>query len=210
MSQNTSHAVMAQRHEAHDSLDYFPTPPWATRALCEHVINISDSDVAWEPACGEGHMAKPLAEYFQIVRATDVHNYGFGALQDFLWPGVEDGISSDWLITNPPFNLAAQFALKAISIAQVGVAMFVRTSFLEGIGRWRDLFTPHPPALIAQFTERVTLLKGRIWQPGASQQTATAYCWIVWLKGPQKPTQFVWIPQCRKQLERAEDYEVAA
>src|SRR3546814_6501707 len=33
VSQNTSHAVMAQRVEAHDSLDYFPTPPWATRAL---------------------------------------------------------------------------------------------------------------------------------------------------------------------------------
>lgn len=38
MSQNTSHAVMAQRAEAHDSLDDFPTPPWATRALIEHVI----------------------------------------------------------------------------------------------------------------------------------------------------------------------------
>ena len=35
--QNTSHAVMAQRIEPHDSLDYSPTPPWATRALCEQV-----------------------------------------------------------------------------------------------------------------------------------------------------------------------------
>ena len=38
MEQNTSHAVMAQRHESLDSLDDFPTPPWATRALLEHVI----------------------------------------------------------------------------------------------------------------------------------------------------------------------------
>lgn len=30
MSQNISHAVMAQRVEALDSLDDFPTPPWAT------------------------------------------------------------------------------------------------------------------------------------------------------------------------------------
>jgi len=30
--QNRSHAVMAQRHEAADSVDDFPTPPWATRA----------------------------------------------------------------------------------------------------------------------------------------------------------------------------------
>ena len=69
--QNTSSAVMAQRVEPPDSLDYFPTPPWATRALIEHVI-VPDlcpaGDVytasVWEPACGEGHMARPLAEYF--------------------------------------------------------------------------------------------------------------------------------------------------
>ena len=38
MVQNTSHAVMAQRIEAADSPDDFPTPPWATRALIEHVL----------------------------------------------------------------------------------------------------------------------------------------------------------------------------
>ena len=38
MAQNTSHAVMAQRTESPDSLDDFPTPPWATRAFVEHVL----------------------------------------------------------------------------------------------------------------------------------------------------------------------------
>lgn len=38
MSQNVSTAVMQRRVEAPDSLDFFPTPPWATRALCEHVL----------------------------------------------------------------------------------------------------------------------------------------------------------------------------
>ena len=33
MTQNKTHAVMSQRHEDKDSKDYFPTPPWATRAL---------------------------------------------------------------------------------------------------------------------------------------------------------------------------------
>jgi hypothetical protein len=36
--QNRSHAVMAQRIEAADSPDDFPTPPWATRGLMEHVV----------------------------------------------------------------------------------------------------------------------------------------------------------------------------
>lgn len=34
----TSTAVMARRVEPADSLDFFPTPPWATRAFCEHVM----------------------------------------------------------------------------------------------------------------------------------------------------------------------------
>jgi hypothetical protein len=36
--QNRSNAVMAPRIEGRESLDDFPTPPWATRALIEHVI----------------------------------------------------------------------------------------------------------------------------------------------------------------------------
>ncbi len=39
--QNRSSAVMQQRSEPHDSLDDFPTPPWATRALCEYIARYS-------------------------------------------------------------------------------------------------------------------------------------------------------------------------
>lgn len=35
MTANRSTAVMQRRVEPLDSLDDFPTPPWATRALCE-------------------------------------------------------------------------------------------------------------------------------------------------------------------------------
>lgn len=65
--QNTSHAVMAQRVEPKDSADDFPTPPWATRAPLEHVLR-NPGELATmtclEPACGAGHMAKVLNEYF--------------------------------------------------------------------------------------------------------------------------------------------------
>ena len=46
MSQNRSSAVMQQRSEPHDSLDDFPTPPWATRALCQHLQGPSASRLA--------------------------------------------------------------------------------------------------------------------------------------------------------------------
>jgi hypothetical protein len=83
--QNRSHAVMAQRVEAEDSLDDFPTPPWATRALMEHVIGRVPAQrlACLEPACGRGDMARTLSEYFASVTASDVHPYGFGDVVDF-------------------------------------------------------------------------------------------------------------------------------
>ena len=103
--QNTSHAVMAQRVEAATSLDNFPTPPWATRALMEHVIAHAGPFrklSCLEPACGAGYMARPLKEYFGKVKASDIHPYGYGSVADFL-TSPPSAASVDWVITNPPF-----------------------------------------------------------------------------------------------------------
>lgn len=216
MAQNTSHAVMAQRHEVHDSLDDFPTQPWAPRALCEHVLPSADlgSRSVWEPACNRGHMVRPLQEYFRRVYASDIHDYGFQCdgqerVVDFLMPfsasPCMDANGVDWIITNPPFRLAEQFIERASHLAKVGFAMIVRTSFLEGVGRYTNLFSKNPPSLIAQFSERVPMVKGRLTATGS---TATAYCWLVWIDG-EPNTRFVWIPPCRRQLEREGDYPAA-
>src|SRR2546427_13218597 len=75
-------AVMAQRREPPDALDYFPTPPWATRALFSHVLpalGVETIASVWEPACGEGHMAEVVAEVARgQVIASDVFDYGYG------------------------------------------------------------------------------------------------------------------------------------
>lgn len=219
MAQNTSSAVMAQRQEARDSLDDFPTQPWGARALVEHVLwdyappfIMADQNV-WEPACNRGYMARPLREYVKSVYASDVHDYsaewgGQARVCDFLFPWSEPpriaakGI--DWIITNPPFRLAEQFIERAFELGpRWGVAMLVRSTFTEGVGRYERLFSVNPPSIIAQFAERLPLVKGRV-DPDAS--TATAYCWLVWIMGV-KPQPFRWIPPCRKRLERPGDYD---
>lgn len=194
---------MAQRHEARDSLDDFPTPPWAVRALCEHVVsNMIDSHhTCLEPACGAGHMVRPLHEYFSSVRASDIVDYGYGDIQDFL---KRERGSFDWVITNPPFNRAEVFIKHGIRFARRGVAMLVRTSFLESVGRYERLFNVTPPGIVAVFSERVPMVKGRL---DRKASTATSYAWLVWLKGSRGGlTEFQWIPPCRKQLERDSDY----
>ncbi|WP_372397073.1 SAM-dependent DNA methyltransferase [Azospirillum sp. HJ39] len=207
MAQNRSHAVMSQRTEPHNSLDFFPTPWWATRALCEYVIP-SAMHVAWDPACGCGDMVRPLMEYFLAVAGSDVHDYGAGfVLHDFLMPYMPDGIGgTDWIITNPPFRLGEQFARHALKLVangavEKGVALLVRTAFLEGVARHR-LFAEHPPACIAQFAERVPMVKGRL---DRTASTATSYAWIVWRRG-STDTRMRWIPPCRKALERDSDW----
>lgn len=205
--QNISHAVMSQRAEKLDSPDDFPTPPWATRALLEHVIELggyTNHLTCLEPACGAGHMAKVLKEYFGEVTSSDAFDYGYGQFSDFLEAQHLAG-SFDWVITNPPFRLAEQFIHQAIPIARRGVAMITRTVFLESIGRFDRLFNVTPPSKVAQFTERVPMVKGRL---DKKASTATGYAWLVWENGNISPTRLIWIPPCRRGLERDDDYEL--
>jgi hypothetical protein len=206
VSQNRSSAVMQQRSEPHDSLDDFPTPPWATRALCEWLRArwtwILENSTAREPAANRGHMAAPLSEYFASVEASDVHDYGAGfPVLDYLWGPIPSPV--DWTITNPPFKLAEQFIARALASSQCGVAMIVRAAFLEGQGRFKRLFSIDPPNYVLQFTERVVMHKGRLAPEGS---TATAYAWLVWEEGNDSQTELHWIAPCRKQLERDGDY----
>jgi hypothetical protein len=204
--QNKSHAVMAQRHEPSDAKDDFPTPPWATRALVEHVLGGEPTvggQSCLEPACGRGHMARALSEYFGTVRSSDAYDYGFAPVRDFVHYPMA-AASVDWVITNPPFKLGEQFIQRGLQVARIGVAMLVRTVFIESVGRYQRLFKDTPPSLFAQFVERVPIVRGRV---DISATTATGYAWLVWEKRNQtKSTSVVWIPPCRRQLEREDDY----
>jgi hypothetical protein len=216
MAQNTSHAVMAQRKEPKDSLDDFPTPPWATRAL----LNMTFSDdrskrySCLEPACNRGFMARALKEYFGSVETSDIKDYGYEGTKvlDFLKRPYEPE-SFDWVITNPPFNLAGEFIKECWRVSRHGFCLLVRTSFLEGVGRYNNIFSKRPPTGIYQFSERVPMVKGRL---DKNASTATSYCWLLWEKNLFDEGDleyipipwFAWIDPCRKELEKEGDYDV--
>lgn len=204
MGQNTSSAVMQQRAEPHDSLDDFPTPPWAGRALMEHVLPSSAGCQfsLWEPAANRGYLLRGLRDYFHTTLASDIHDYGIGAFQgDYLF---EPDAEADFIITNPPFRLAHAFIEKAMREATVGCAFLVRTSFLEGVNRYQSLWSRTPPTFVAQFAERVPMVKGRC---DGEASTATSYCWVGWLRYAERRP-MMWIPPCRSKLERPGDYDV--
>jgi hypothetical protein len=224
MTQNRSTAVMQRRQPAPDELDYFPTPPWATRAACEWISGEIGEDLSWqtvwEPACGEMFMVLPLREYFERVIATDIYRYSpQHAIHDFLARGPAFA-HPDWIFTNPPFRVAAQFIGRARQLAKRGVVMFVRGAFTEGDERYQELFRPEVrPSYVVTYCERVVLLRGRLIRSGypdpfnidedtlepRKASTATAYSLVIWLPG-QHDTRHRWIPACRPRLERDEDY----
>jgi len=208
MTQNRSSAVMQQRSEAHDSLDDFPTPPWATRALCKflrgHLLQHLQLFTVEEPCANRGHMVRVLAEQFDHVTASDIHDYGAGfPVRDYLFPDP-DAARVAWTITNPPFRLAEQIILTALERSMIGVAVLVRSAFLEGVGRHKSLFAAVPPTHVLQFSERVVMHKGRLSEKGS---TATAYCWLIWFKPAMgQPSQFHWTGPVRRLVEVPGDY----
>lgn len=220
---------MQQRQEARDALDDFPTPMWATRALClwlKERGNQLENCSAREPCANRGYMVAALEEFFASVDAADVHDYGVGyPVQDYLFGPLPDPV--DWTVMNPPFRLAAQFIDRALHTSDCGAAVFVRSAFLESEGRYADLFSQTPPTAILQFSERVVVHKGAMRRKGEkyldaggierSASTATAYCWLVWEPEdrplamhlrPARPTEFHWVPPSSKLLERQGDYDV--
>lgn len=225
--QNKSTAVMQRRKVAPDSLDYFPTPPFATRALCEFLaaeLGALRGFSAWEPACGELHMVRPLREYCGSVRASDVHRYAPDhELLDFAMLGHLEA-PVDLIISNPPFRLAEEFIKTGLKVARRAVAMLVRSAFLEGQERHETLWRQRPPSFVLQFVERVAMLEGRLVRAGdvdpfaekegTKVSSATAYCWIVWLIDDAVIDQAAfsadarlrWIAPCRHRLERPGDY----
>lgn len=226
MTPNTSSAVRQQRHEAPDALDDYPTPPWATRALCDWLEGQREdlgAQFAWEPCCNRGHMARPLCEYFAGVHRTDVHDYGWAgqdAVCDFLIDWDADAPDVDWVITNPPFRLAAEFIAHGLRHARRGVAVFVRTAFVEGQGRYETLFRDRPEAAFLPFSERVVLRRGVLLDPDVpirrwstkrgwevvKPSTPTSYCWLVFRRGHVGPGVIDRIAPCRHRLTRLGDY----
>lgn len=234
--QNRSSSVMQQRRSdgaersagriiAPTQLQYFPTPPWATRALCEFLagqgLQLAELS-AWEPACGELHMARPLAEFVDWVKVSDVYRYADGhELLDFVMFGGDEP-PVDLVASNPPFPQAQAFIETALGVAKVAVAMLVRGAFLEGERRHASLWSKRPPTHVLQFAERVVMLENRLVQAGTvdpfaekegtKASTATAYVWLVWILADmaadpaQTDTRFRWIPPCRARLERPGDY----
>lgn len=171
--------------------DFFPTPAWATEALAEQE---SFEGEIWEPACGDGSMAKVFERRGYKVRSTDLFNRGYGESGiDFLTADV----SADNIVTNPPYNSAEGFVHAGLRQATRKFALLLRLAFLEGANRQRTIFAVAPPTRVWVFSERITFYPAGSVQKGTG---TTAYAWFVWDKMAASPTELKWLPPGYKRM----------
>jgi len=166
-----------------DPADFYPTPPYAVRALLEKE---NFGKEVWEPACGTGAISEVLREKKYDVISTDIVDRGYGKLEDFLTSTrrVES------IVTNPPFSLAQEFVEKALQLTDHKVAMLLRLAFLETDKRY-DLHMNSPLEWVYVFTSRLAMYRDGIKKKG---NNAVTYAWFVWRHGYEGPPQIQLFP----------------
>jgi len=137
----------------------YHTPHWVTRTLLPYIPE--GVRVIWEPAAGTGQIAEVLREAGYRVITTDLE-------RDFL-----DCIplKCDAIITNPPYNLAVPFILRALTLVPF-VVMLLRVDFDSAKTR-APLFDDR------RFAGKIILRKRIKWFPGDSGPSDN-HAWFVW------------------------------
>lgn len=181
--------IINERHAPKDGLDFYATPGWATDALTAFLLREGhelQDKTCWEPACGDCRMSLALGHRFRRMLASDVvHRCDLQhGTADFTSPlerraFMERWGRPDWIITNPPFNQAMKFANDALDECE-NVAILARLSWLEGSGRFEELFSKRPPNAVAVFVNRIAFVKDGDDEASSGSAGVAAHAWYVW------------------------------
>lgn len=151
--------------------DFYETPGFMVRSLTHHhpaivrsmpaapaLSHARRAPVILECCSGNDAIAVVLREeHGLVVRTNDIdprhpaetHEDATKPEYWQRWRGAhgerQEMPAIDWVITNPPFNIALPILQLAFSVAQVGVAFLLRKTFLEPTedrGPWLSHFPP--------------------------------------------------------------------
>jgi hypothetical protein len=197
-------ATLGEAGYARKEHDFYPTPPWVTGVLVRYIdFHLRDIGPAgstiWEPACGDGRMAEVLAAAGYRVVASDIADYGYGAVGcDFLgdranWQSQIPIPSCAAIVTNPPFDLARVFVARALELTRAvrgKVAILQRHEF-DAPKINHDLF-----GLTGGV--RLVLHKRPKWFDDEKASPRFPFCWFIfdwrrqtwgtlWCSDPNKP-----------------------
>ena len=191
----------ARRSPYRADYDFYPTPPEAVRALLR--VESFDGSI-WEPACGDGAIAKELERHGHQVHSTDLIDRGYGeGGNDFLSPITVARIAIEnpqlkHIITNPPYSyllgIADKFVGQALKFSRPHggkVAMLLNLGSLAHqtrTAKWRN----DPPAKVHIMDQLICWPNGNRRNVGR-YITEHRYCWVVWSPDRCGATQLTWL-----------------
>lgn len=170
--------VKAGKVHKRKAADFYPTPPEATAAIVDVLTargSLLPNSHIIEPCCGNGAISKVLEARGHTVDSFDLREdsgFGQGGV-NYLEHTTKQ--RADWIITNPPFNLAKEFIIKALDDAD-SVAMLLKATYYHADKR-AQFFEDFPPSDIYACTWRLAFLKE---ERGGSPMMECA--WFVWDK----------------------------
>jgi hypothetical protein len=175
-----------------EKYDFYPSPEEVT----EDLLKEEDfTGTVWEPACGTGNISKVFESKGKKVLSTDliIRGYGKGGVNFLKDKHAGKFGKQDNIVTNPPFKYAKEFVEQSKKYARKKIALFLRTSFLEGKCRY-EMFQDKKFALkfVYQFSRRVTIYKSGK-RPKNSGSGTMAFAWFVWVKGYKGLPMVKWI-----------------
>lgn len=159
--------------------DWYPTPAWATKELLRHV---SVTGSVLECCAGDGAIADALGGQGSTVGGVWRNDIdpGWNDLDfncDVADPRTWDVLHVrrfDWVITNPPFNQAAQIVPLAYEHSGFGIAMLLRLSYLEPVRDRGEWLNAHPPSKL--------IVLPRISFTGNGKTDSVTCAWMIWDK----------------------------
>jgi hypothetical protein len=178
-----AHSWQRETHE------HYVEPFWCSeRLFAEEKFEQS----IWDPCCGFGRIVDSAVKAGYLGIGTDIVDRGyrdFAGIHDFC-TSPKHPVSSD-IVCNPPFNIAPQFAARALALECVGkVAMIFPTARLNAAHWLREtplarvwLMTPRP-----SMPPGHTITAGE--KPGGGKMD---FCWLVWTKGYIGPATLQWL-----------------
>ena len=168
--------------------DFYKTPPEATWALVKLGIL---PKLVWEPACGDGALARVLFAAGHEVVCSDLVDRGYGiAPFDFL---KTDKLLAPAIVTNPPFSHANEFVCHSLDLGADLVAMFLSVKFLAGAKRYEMLHLHRPPAEMHVFIERVKFFSGDVAEADQPGWNTEDFAWFVWRRQHASQTTVGWL-----------------
>lgn len=136
--------------------DWYPTPKDVTSVLFDRV---AFEGGIYEPCCGDGSLARVAEEdYGHLVVGTDLHDRGYGIGHGGAYDVLKiDRLLAPNVVTNPPFNIAAQAIEHLWSLGPDKMAMLLKSTFWHADCR-QPLFEAMKPSRIIALTWRPDFL----------------------------------------------------